>query len=139
MKRGFKRTVSWNKYKSEIRTQTKKIVSIICTSFNILFNLSFKNGNNDPASDSSGKYYMSIVKIKDFNALIDNKPFFDQQVKNKQEAYENRIGMSRNNDYTTGNSLNFSHHQNYYKLIGTDLSRETNTNIPQAINFTEKN
>ena len=59
-------------------------------------------------------------------------------MKNKQEAYENRIGMSRNNDYTTGNSLNFSHHQNYCKLIGTDLSRETNTNIPQAINFTEK-
>ena len=29
--------------------------------------------------------------------------------------------MSRNNDYTTGNVLYYSYHQNYYKLIGTDL------------------
>ena len=31
---------------------------------------------------------MPLVEIKDFNALIDNKLFFDQPVKNKQEAYE---------------------------------------------------
>ena len=29
---------------------------------------------------------MPLVKIKDFNALIDNKPFFDQPGKEKQEA-----------------------------------------------------
>ena len=29
-------------------------------------------------------------------------------------------------------------HQNYYKLIGLDLSRQTNLTIPQQINFTEK-
>ena len=34
---------------------------------------------------------MSLVEIKDFNALIDNKPFFDQLVENKQEAYENFV------------------------------------------------
>ena len=27
--------------------------------------------------DSFDKYYMQLVEIKDFNALIDNKPFFD--------------------------------------------------------------
>ena len=32
-------------------------------------------------------YYMSLVEIKDFNALIDNKPFLDHPVKKKQEAY----------------------------------------------------
>ena len=36
------------------------------------------------------------------------------------------------------NVLDFSYHQNYYKLICTDLSRETNTNIPQYINFVRK-
>ena len=46
--------------------------------------------------------------------------------------------MSRNNGYTTGNLLDYSHHQNYYKLIGIDLSRETNTNILQQINFIGK-
>ena len=45
--------------------------------------------------------------------------------------------MTRNNVYTTGNLLDFSCHQNYYKAIGIDLSRQTNTNIPQQINFIE--
>ena len=30
------------------------------------------------------------------------------------------------------------YHQKYYKLIGIDLSRQTNTNIPQQINFVGK-
>ena len=46
--------------------------------------------------------------------------------------------MSENNDYTTGNLLDYFYHQNYYKLIGIDLSRQTNKNIPQQINFTRK-
>ena len=46
--------------------------------------------------------------------------------------------MSRNNDYTTGNILDYLHHQKYYKLIGIDLSRETNISIPQQINFVGK-
>ena len=33
------------------------------------------------------KYYVPSVSIKDFHALVGNKPFFDQSVKNKQEAY----------------------------------------------------
>ena len=44
---------------------------------------------------------MPIVESKDFNALIDNKPFFDQPVKTKQEAYGKLIEMSKNDDYTT--------------------------------------
>ena len=31
---------------------------------------------------------MPLIKINDFNALIDNKPFFDQSVKSKQQAYK---------------------------------------------------
>ena len=41
---------------------------------------------------------MPLAEIKDFNALTDNKPFSDQPVKNKQEAYEKLIEMSRNDD-----------------------------------------
>ena len=45
--------------------------------------------------------------IKDFNVLIDGKRFFDLPVKNEEEAYEKSIEMSSNNDYTTGNLLDF--------------------------------
>ena len=46
--------------------------------------------------------------------------------------------MTGNSDYTTENLLDYSYHLNYYKLIGIDLSRKTNTNIPQQVNFTGK-
>ena len=79
------------------------------------FVLSFKSGDDDPSRTSFDKYYKSLIEIKDFNELIDNKPLFNQPVKNKQEAYEKLIEMSRNNDYTTGYLLDYSYHQNHYK------------------------
>ena len=67
---------------------------------------------------------MPLVELKDSNALIDSKPFFDQtRKKKKQEAHEKLVEISRNNDYTTGNLLDYLYHKNYYKLIGVDLSR----------------
>ena len=44
---------------------------------------------------------MPLLEIKDFNALVNNKPVFDESIKSKEEAYEKLIQMSRN-DYTTG-------------------------------------
>ena len=69
--------------------------------------ISFKNGNDDPARDYFDKYYTSLVEIKDSNALIDSKPFFDQPIKNKQEAYEKLHEMSRNDAYRTGDLLDY--------------------------------
>ena len=46
--------------------------------------------------------------------------------------------MTGNSDYTKENLLDYSYHLNYYKLIVIDLSRKTNTNIPQQVNFTGK-
>ena len=34
--------------------------------------------------------------------------------------------------------MDYLYHKKYYKLIGIDLSRQTNTNTPQQINFIEK-
>ena len=143
IKQGFKKTISWNKYRSKITTQPKNnnldyLIDPTFKNINKLFALSLKNGNDGPTGDSFVKYYMSLVEINDFNALIDNKPFFDQPIKIKQKANEKLIEMSRNDDYTTGDLLDYLYHQNYYKLIGTDLSRQTNINILQQINFAGK-
>ena len=46
--------------------------------------------------------------------------------------------MSGNDDYKTGNLLDYLYHQNYYKLIGIDLSRQINMTIPQQVNFIGK-
>ena len=138
IKLGFKRKISWNKYRSEITTQPKNnnsdyLIDPTFRNINRLFVISFKNGNNDPTRDSFNEYYMPIIEIKDFNVLIDNKPFFDQPVKNKQEE------MMIIHEYTiTQNLLDYLYHQNYYKHIDIDLSRQTNMNISQQVNFIGK-
>ena len=64
-----------------------------------MFFFSFNNGDDDPARNSFDKLILVVlVEIKDFNALSDNKRFFDIPIKNEQEAYENLVEMSRNSN-----------------------------------------
>ena len=89
-------------------------------------------------TDSFSDYYVPNVEIKDCNVLIDGKSFFDLPVKNEEEAYEKIIEMSNNNDYTTGNLLDFAYFKKNYKLIAIDLSKQTKLKDPQQINFIGK-
>ena len=105
LKTGFKRTITWNKYRSEMSNQTKNInlnylIDPTFTNVNSLFVLSFENKND---ITSFSKYYLPKVEIKYFNVLIGKKQCLEIPVKNKEEAYEAIIEMSKNNDYTTGN------------------------------------
>ena len=59
-------------------------------------------------------------------------------VKNEEEAYEKIMDMSNNNDYTTGNLLDFAYFKENYKLIATDLSKQTKLKESQQINFIGK-
>ena len=139
LKTGFKRTMQWNKYRSEMSNQTTNnnlnyLIDPTFTDVNRLFVLSFEN-ENDRVSFS--KYYVSKVEVKDFNVLIDGKPFFKIPVKNKEEAYEAIIEMSKNNDYTAGNLLDYEYFKDHYRLIAIDLSKQIkseNTDLKQ-INF----
>ena len=47
--------------------------------------------------------------------------------------------MSRNDDFTTGHLSDYYYHQNWYNLIGINLSRKTNATIPQCENIVSKN
>ena len=91
---------------------------------NRLLALSFKNDDDDPARNCFDEYYMPLVKIKDFNAITDNKPSFIKPVKNKQEMYEELVRMSMNDGYATGNVEYYLYYQKYCKPIGTDLTRQ---------------
>ena len=108
------------------------------TNVNRLFFLFFTRNNAGNNRDSFSHYYVPNVKIKDFNVLIDGKSFFDLPVKSEEEAYEKIIDMSNNNDYTTGNLLDFAYFKENYKLIATDLSKQTKLKDPQQINFIGK-
>ena len=105
------------------------------TKINRLFVLLF---GNEEERASFLKYYVPKVQIKDFNVLIDRKSFLDVPVKNKEEAYEKIISISKNNDYTTGNLLDYEYFSKHYKLIAIDLSKQIeleNPNLKQQINF----
>ena len=70
--------------------------------------------------------------------MIDGKPFFEIPVKNKEEAYEQIIEMSKNNDCTTSNLLNYGYFSKHYRLIAIDLSKQIeleNPNLKEQINF----
>ena len=107
LKSEFKRTIKWNKYRSQmpIQPQNNNLNYLIDPTFmnvNRLFLLSFPRYNNTDSRYSFSNYYVPKVQIKDFNVLIDRKSFFDLSVKNEEEAYEKLIEMSNNNDNTTG-------------------------------------
>ena len=105
---------------------------------NRLFVLSFEN---EEYRTSFSNYYIPSVEIKDFNVSIDGNFFFDVPIKNKEETYEKIIEMSKNNDYTTGNLLDYKYFSNHYKLIAIDLSKQIeleNPDLKQQINFIGK-
>ena len=103
-----------------------------------LFILSFQNEED---RSSFSKYYIPTIEIKDYNVLIDGKPFFEIPIKNKEETYEAIIELIRNGDYTTGNLLDYEYFTTHYKLITIDLSKQTElkySDLKQQINFIGK-
>ena len=62
----------------------------------------------------------------------------DLPVRNEKEAYEKNINMSNNNDYTTGNLLDFAYFKESYRLIATDMSKQTKLKHPKQISFIGK-
>ena len=79
----LKKKLSWNKYKSKITMKFKNnnldyVIDPTFENTNKLFFQSFKVGNDYFTRISFVKYYISLVKIKVFNALIENKLFFEQ-------------------------------------------------------------
>ena len=108
------------------------------TNVNRLFVLSFTRNNAGDNRDFFSDYYVPNVEIKYFNVLIDGKFFFDLPVKNEEEASEQIIDMSNNNDYTTGNLLDFVYFKKNRRLIATDLKKQIKLIDPQQINFIGK-
>ena len=125
LKTGFKRTIKWNKNRWKMSNQTKNDIlnyftDPTFTTVNGVFVLLLENETD---RTSFSKYYAPKVEIKDFNVLIDGKKIFEIPIKNKEEAYEAIIEMTKNNYYTTGNSLDYEFSK-YYKLIAINLSKQ---------------
>ena len=115
LKSGFTREIEWNKYRSQMSTEAinNNLNILIDTAFanvNRLFVLTYQNADD---RQSFSEFYLPKVMVKDFNVIIDKLAFFHLPMKTEEEAYEKIIDISRNNEYTTGNLLDYDYIKKY--------------------------
>ena len=84
LKSGFKRTVKWNKYRSQMTIQPQNnnlnyLIDPTFTNVNRLLVLSFSRNNNTDSRYSYSNYYLPKFEIKEINILIDGKSFLTCQ------------------------------------------------------------
>ena len=144
LKSGFKREIIWNKYRSQMTTEAVNnnlniLIDPTFTNVNRLFVLAYQNADD---RQSFSQVYLPKVLVKDFNVVIDKLAFFDLLIKTEEEAYEKIIDISRNNEYTTGNLLDYDYFKKHCNLITIDLSKQQvlqeNEDLIQQINFIGK-
>ena len=142
LKSGFKREIIWNKYRSQMTTEAINnnlniLVDPTFTNVNRLFVLAYQNADD---RQTFSQFSFPRVMVKDFNVIIDKLAFFDLPI--KTEEFIQIIGVSRNNEYTTGNLLDYDYFKKYYKLIAIDLSKQQvlqeHEDLIQQINFIGK-
>ena len=116
LKSGFKREIIWNKYRSQMTTEAvNNNLNILIiqhptfTNVNRLFVLAYQIADD---RQSFSQFYLPKALVKDFNVIIDKLAFFDLPIKNEEEAHEKIIDISRNNEYTTGNLLDYDYFKN---------------------------
>ena len=126
LKSGFKREIIWNRYRSEMTTEAVNnnlnlLIDPTFTNVNRLFVLAYQNADD---RQSFSQFCLPKVLVKDFNVIIDKLALFDLSIRTKEEAYEKIIDICKNNEYTTGNLLDYDYFKKHYKLIAIDLSKQ---------------
>ena len=136
---GFKRSIYWTKYKVtdnsavEIadNNEEKYIRWLLHSSYQgvkRLFVLAYYNieGNNQVSIDSFKKYFLSRVKIENYNIEIDGRNFYDEPINDSIKQYDEirKISTGQGDDYTTGCLLDFAYFEKNYRLIAADLSKQ---------------
>ena len=123
----------------EINNNLNILIDPTFTNVDRLFVLTYQNADD---RQSFSQFYLPRVMVKDYNVIIAKLAFFDLPIKTEEEAYEKIIDISRNNEYTTGNLLDYDYFKKHYKLIAIDLSKQQvlqeNEDLIQQINFIEK-
>ena len=141
----LKKTISWSKYHSSIKTfaQNRYWNYLINPSFqgvNRRFVLPFKN-EDDRTSHSP--YYLPKLEITDYNVMIDGRNLFDQPINSMIKTNKNirQIATGQGDHCTTGCLLDYSYFKGNYKLMAIDLSKQQKLDVHpraiQQINFTD--
>ena len=70
-------------------------------------------------------YYLPKVIIKNYNTIINERNFYDQQIDSDIKWYKEirKLTTGEDEDYTTGSLLDYECVKNNYKLTAVDLSK----------------
>ena len=123
------------------QTKTNNFNYLIDPTFNKvnrLFVLSFEN-------EDEKFFFFKVLNTKSWNKRFQCinwwKKFFWCASKNQKRNMWKIIEIGKNNDYTTGNLLNYEYFSKHYKLFAIDLNKYIELKIPdvrQQNNFVGK-
>ena len=149
---GFKRPVYWNKCKiipNRTYDENDNVRELLDSSYQgvkRLFVLAYRDqvGANRVTADSNGRYFLSRVKIENYNIEINGRNFYDQPINDSIKQYDEirKISTVQGDDYTTSCLLGFAYFEKNYRLIAADLSKQkaldAHSRAIQQIIFTGK-
>ena len=115
---GFKRSIYRNEYNASLKdhaanSNIRERLDASIQGVNRLFVLAYAHGDNITNENSCRRYFLSRLKIKNYNIEIDGRNFYDQSINDSIKQYEEiwKISTVQGDDYTTGCSLDFAYFQ----------------------------
>ena len=108
LKSGFTKEITWSKYRSQMFAEAAN------SNLNILIDPTFTNVN---------RLFVLAYQTADDRQSF-SQFYLPKIIKTEGEAYEKIIDISKNNEYTTGNLLDYDYFKKYYNLIAIDLSKQ---------------
>ena len=127
----MERSVYWNerKTKSENRNTTNNYRYFLQSNFvafNRLFALVHSNEDDGSKRFNTRRYYLPKSLIKNYNAIINGKNFYEQAIDTDTQRCEEirKLTTGQCEDYTTGCLLDYDYIKYHYRLIAIDLSKQ---------------
>ena len=120
--KGFQRSIYWNEYKTKEKNETvnddNPATSVrditLDPSFqgvNRLFAMAYNSENGQPTRNGQHKHYLPRIDLKEYNATIDGRNFYDNPIENNIEKYRElkQVMIGKGEDYTTGSLLDYNY------------------------------
>ena len=147
---GFKKLIYWNEYKVVSNKNyneneyIRERLDVCIQGINRLFVFPYMRRNNIATENSHNKYFLSRLKIDNYNIETDGRNFYDQAINDSIKQYDEirKISIGQGDNYTTGCLLYFAYFKEKYRLMAADLSKqkglEADLRAIQQIIFTGK-
>ena len=132
------------KQKSKNKNTTNEYRYFLKSNFvgvNRLFVLVYSNQEANFKKFKTGRDYLPKDIIKNYNAIINGKIFYDQAIDSDIKRYEEirKLTTGQGEDYIRGYLLVYDFIKNHYRLAAIDLSRQKELDVDPKSYSTNRN